>query len=276
MTLSSAVIIIPVYQEQFTPAEQSSIKNTLNIFGMENCCFVAPRKWNAMLLDSLGNASTCRVVRFDDFFFKNIEGYNRLLLSRVFYSTFDKYEYLLICQPDAWVFANELNKWISKGYDYYGAPVPVSVDDNVQPEFLTFGGNGGFSLRKIKAHMNVLNKFKIIHKPSDVIKYYKQFHKGLSLFLRFPLIIAGFFGFRNNSKYFIAQFVSNEDMFWSKKAMLIDANFKPAPVKEEIDFAFEKFPSQLFEMNAQKLPFGCHAWEKYEPEFWKKFIDVKP
>lgn len=42
--------------------------------------------------------------------------------------------------------------------------------------------------------------------------------------------------------------------------------------KEALEFAFERFPSEMYKITG-KLPFGCHAWEKYEYEsFWKKFI----
>lgn len=42
--------------------------------------------------------------------------------------------------------------------------------------------------------------------------------------------------------------------------------------EEASHFAFEKHPSFLFSQNGQ-LPFGCHAWRKYEyDEFWGKYI----
>lgn len=42
--------------------------------------------------------------------------------------------------------------------------------------------------------------------------------------------------------------------------------------EEAADFSFEANPSYLFSIIG-KLPFGCHAFEKYEyEEFWKKYI----
>jgi hypothetical protein len=32
-------------------------------------------------------------------------------------------------------------------------------------------------------------------------------------------------------------------------------------------------PKKAFEMLEGKLPFGCHAWEKREPDFWKPIIE---
>jgi hypothetical protein len=33
-------------------------------------------------------------------------------------------------------------------------------------------------------------------------------------------------------------------------------------------FAFEAAPRQCLEMNQGRLPFGCHAWGRYDREFW--------
>ena len=35
---------------------------------------------------------------------------------------------------------------------------------------------------------------------------------------------------------------------------------------------FELEPRYLYNLNQKKLPFGCHAWEKHEPDFWKNHI----
>lgn len=39
-------------------------------------------------------------------------------------------------------------------------------------------------------------------------------------------------------------------------------------------FSLETFPSQLYS-NTQTLPFGCHAFKKYDYEFWRKYINLK-
>jgi hypothetical protein len=267
-------VLIPVYKEKFTHNEICSIKNTIVVFGAHSCSFIAPLSWNKKVLEELNIPETYKIKQFEDKYFKGIEGYNQLLLTKYFYQSFSEYSHVLICQPDAWVFNDQVEKWVQKPYHYFGAPLITRAKSDAL-EFIPFGGNGGFSLRNVKAHIKVLNKFKIMHSPRELIKYYKQFHKGFSLMLRSPLILIGFFGYHNNSKYYIKKLRSNEDVFWSQKDMLIDPSFRPAPVAEEIAFAFERFPVKLFEMNANHLPFGCHAWEKYEPDFWSQFISVQ-
>jgi len=66
----------------------------------------------------------------------------------------------------------------------------------------------------------------------------------------------------------------NEDFYWSVIIPFFAKNFKRPTVQEALGFAFECFPKQCYEQNNRQLPFGCHAWEKYEPEFWKAFIST--
>ena len=49
-------------------------------------------------------------------------------------------------------------------------------------------------------------------------------------------------------------------------------SFKVASLEEGLRFAFEVSPKTCYEMNGGKLPFGCHAWAKYDPEFWKAHL----
>ena len=46
-----------------------------------------------------------------------------------------------------------------------------------------------------------------------------------------------------------------------------------APEDVGLSFAFDLNPSQCFERNNEKLPFGCHAWHRFENDFWKPIID---
>jgi hypothetical protein len=39
-------------------------------------------------------------------------------------------------------------------------------------------------------------------------------------------------------------------------------------------FSMEVKAPILFEKNSNRLPFGCHAWEKYETVFWRNHINA--
>ena len=64
----------------------------------------------------------------------------------------------------------------------------------------------------------------------------------------------------------------HEDVFWSLYVPSLNPFFKLPNIYTALKFSFEKFPSKCFKENNQQLPFGCHAWGKYEFEFWKPFI----
>lgn len=62
----------------------------------------------------------------------------------------------------------------------------------------------------------------------------------------------------------------NEDIFFSMGNSDI---FRVAPVKVALEFSFEREVNRSFEMNEKKIPFGCHAWERYNLTFWKPYIE---
>jgi hypothetical protein len=45
-----------------------------------------------------------------------------------------------------------------------------------------------------------------------------------------------------------------------------------APLEVALRFAFEANPRICYEMNNYEIPFGCHAWEKYDKEFWLPYL----
>lgn len=61
----------------------------------------------------------------------------------------------------------------------------------------------------------------------------------------------------------------NEDLFWGAQKSI---KFQVAPVDIAIDFAFERPVGLLFEKNNYCLPFGCHAWMKYDFNFFKPYL----
>lgn len=62
----------------------------------------------------------------------------------------------------------------------------------------------------------------------------------------------------------------NEDAFFSACG---DDDFRVAPREVALTFSFEREVRRCFEENHRKLPFGCHAFERYDLEFWKRYIE---
>jgi hypothetical protein len=190
--------------------------------------------------------------------------YNKLKLSRYLYSLFNDYEFLLTYELDAFVFTDELDAWCRMPYDYIGAPWFKGHD---RPTKELYGvGNSGFSLRRIGAVKKVLRKmymYSIAHEKHNSNPVKDGLKSGL-----FKLLSAG----REN--YSIQRFTSlYEDHFLCEVAAKKNPGFRIAPIAEAMKFSFETNPELLYNMNEQKLPMGCHAWDRYNLDFWRPHIE---
>lgn len=137
-------VIIPVYRAVPSAIELKSIENSCRIFVGRDIYYVAPRG-----LDMSAYPFQA-VHEFPEFYFQSTITYSELCCLHDFYRTFRDYDYMLICQPDCWVFDDRLDRFCAMGYDYIGAPWPKmrGIDrDGV--------GNGGFSLRKVSRFMTL-------------------------------------------------------------------------------------------------------------------------
>lgn len=73
----------------------------------------------------------------------------------------------------------------------------------------------------------------------------------------------------NDRKKELEKFNYNEDFFFSAAR----DDFKVAPLSTALEFSFETHVRKCFEINGGKLPFGCHAWERYDFLFWKPYME---
>ena len=261
-------IVIPIYKEKPTNWEIASFKQVLKVLSRYDIFIYTHRGLNLSIYNQIAkslNKGFC-IEYFDKEFFSSISGYNRLCLTVDFYKRVSLYEYLLIYQLDAWVFRDELEYWCNKGYDYIGAPFtpPWGIK-----KWLV--GNGGFSLRRTSFHIRLLS--------------YKY---PLSFFIDFKHGVGGLvksiiksFGICNTVSWWVnykyKQF--NEDWLISNIFGNISNKslFHPQmpTVNEAATFSIECSPSYFYNICGHKLPFGCHAFEKYEFDtFWKKHIIV--
>ena len=150
------IIIIPLYKETLEWYEELSLQRNISILKNHPIAFIAPDDLHAKCMLDYPDIP---VIRFPNMYFKNIPSYSKLMLSPDFYKTFFHYKYLLICQTDALVFSDSLLSFCQMNYDYWGAPWPAClfkvVDNTGKRDYLRVG-NGGFSLRNIRACYNLL------------------------------------------------------------------------------------------------------------------------
>ncbi len=261
------VVIIPVYKNKLSGNEVNSITQCLKILHNTPICFICANNFDFSNYNQfMQSGSKYYIERFKNKYFTSVLSYNKLLLSIAFYRRFKNYDYLLIYQLDAWVFKNELNYWCEKGYSYIGAPWYEGWGMADETSRFVAVGNGGFSLRDIKAHINVLEKYKYKALPQH---YYNSFKRRPSFKTLKKLIIYLLTHKIPNTNYYWC----NEDVFFGRIAPKLFKNFLVPDVSTALQFAVEVNPE--LHVLEDRLPFGCHAWEKFQPEFWKKFIKIE-
>lgn len=256
------VIVIPTHRPNLTDDDKISLAHLKKYLHKCDTFFVIPNSISSKSFESYGY----KVKKVDDYFFGTLRRANEMYLSKKFYEIFKDYNFMLIYQLDALVFSNQLEKWVNSGYDFIAAPWfrPVVGSLSYKKGSPPSGGNGGFSLRNIQKSLKIL----------DIVNKSAMRTSKNSLIGKLWFILALLQG-KSHQIWLNApadDYPFNEDGFWSIEAPKYDSNFRVAPFKIALQFAFEKYPVKCFKLNNRKLPFGCHAWKKYDEKFWKPYL----
>ncbi|HJT79723.1 MAG TPA: DUF5672 family protein [Chthoniobacterales bacterium] len=269
----SVAIVIPLSSRpELLPEERVSLDHLCHYLGDYDKFLIMPPGISAEM-------EGFSQVRFPSKFFGSAAAHNRLLMWPNFYRTFEDYEYMLMYHLDSLVLSSDISRWCRAGFDYIGAPwVPCSDTPWVKEPRV---GNGGFALMKIRSVLTVLyNRYR--REPasfwSDLLTRNRVEFRWLFKMLRkleshFPdsrLVQRPLEDWTITEKPDIHG--RNNDFFWSFEAVRFYPEFKVAPVNAGLEFAFEAAPRMCFEMNKGKLPFGCHAWTKFDRSFWEPYL----
>lgn len=272
----TCIIVIPIHKTAISGNELLSLAQCFKVLKNYPIVFIGTESLDTTFYENFCklNDIKFKIERFKDKYFQSVASYSNLLLDANFYKRFN-YEYMLIYQLDAWIFEDKLQEWIQKGYDYVGAPWFEGFQ-NAKPDskMLEIAGNGGLSLRKIPSCIKVLSSafgFKHVLNWKDIFKFYGK-NRMISNILSLPEFLWKRFGLANINFLLSKSGRFQEDFYFAQFAPRIDKKFKVAQPKEAMLFSFEANPSKLYELTNQTLPFGCHAWEKYEYDFWSRFI----
>lgn len=201
MKSNKCVILIPIYKEKISFDEYRSILNTYNLYNDKyDIFFMCDTDLNTHNYDKLFN------IKYKRHNFKNASQYSFLLLNANFYKEYLQYEYMLIIQPDAYIFnGNLLEYYINKGYPYIGAIFKIYGiywdDDNETLKTITeiidslyvnngsikdlsnlinnnsIGMNGGLSLRRIDLLYHLLkNKEFALAEDDEICHIMSELH----------------------------------------------------------------------------------------------------
>lgn len=242
----SVAVLIPIYRNELSSLERWSLAYSLERLQARDVYFIGPRRLDPSAY--LRDHPTLRFVPYDDVYFASVQGYSALLLSPSFYEGYaEQHSHMLILQTDALLLRDDLDDWMASPYDYLGAPWPGGIELRVNVD--AFGGsngrnararvgNGGFSLRRNAACLDLLREFP---QAAEVMR-------------------------RSGS---------NEDLFFGLLGSLSRRFVLPNEIVAST-FALELQPEHYLAVNGGVLPTGCHAWAKYDPAFWVDRLGIAP
>ena len=133
-------------------------------------------------------------------------------------------------------------------------------------------GNGGFSLRKIQSFILVLTSSEFFYSSDKYIGL--PVRLGLkNLFLLKVINKLNKACHRvNYLRFFLMIYNTNEDYFWAFLAKFFINDFILPSHETALRFSFEVEPKLCYELNNNKLPFGCHAFQRYDIDFWTQYV----
>jgi hypothetical protein len=256
-SLKEVAIYVPTYRSELSADEQISVRHLEHYLGAYDKFLVIPDNLNV-------SVPGCRPIRFDPAYFTSAQAYSRLCLSEELYRAFMGYKYILCYQLDCLVFSDRLSEWCAKGYDYIGAPWFKRPGFRWLYPGPELAGNGGLSLRHVAHSLDAIRRSNQMG-ITDILDAAARVRYSPRIFrdLKRALLLK-----RNSA----ARFSHAEDIWWAMHASTYLPSFRIAPVEAAVDFSFETDPRYCFEKNGQRLPFGCHAWARYDREFWEPYL----
>lgn len=266
MDPAQAVVVIPLYKKALSASEWFSINRTLTMLAQYPVAIVCPKHLAAHFTQASQNwpHPAIAVEAFEDHFFNSVAGYNQLLVSRAFYQRFAKYTFMLIAQTDALILSDQLAYWCDRNYSYIGAPFFAGFAHPEKPLRMIGVGNGGVSLRKIADFLRTFDKVRYLPnwlapKPKSLVDV-----AGMARYIRHRFVFA--------TNFWPLFPKVNEDVFWGMLMPRSAPFFQVAPMSEAVAFAFDNEPAYLYTQNGKRLPFACHAWERFDLPFWQNTL----
>ena len=259
-----AVVVHLSSRSELQPDEHISLRHLHHYLGGYDKFSLAPR-------GSTLNLPGIQKIEFSPKFFGSALAFNRLMYSPKLYQLFEDYKYVLMYQLDCLVLSDDLLSWCERDFDYIGAPWMPFADKPWVDEPRV--GNGGFALMKVEAALQVLyNRF-----CQEPLSFWKDsLSRGFTKYAKPPpeappksasLFRKAWYRVQRSEINWL-----NNDMFWGFHAARYYPEFRIPDWRVALQFAFEEAPSKCFEINNGRLPFGCHAWAKFDRKFWEPHL----
>lgn len=261
-----AIVVIISHRDTLTEWELISLRQCVRVLGRHPMTLVCPEGMETAWYRT--SVPELPIAFVDRRWLSSYANFNAFKVSPFLYEMYREYEYILFYEPDAFVFSDRLEEWCAKAYDYIGAPWFEGME-HPTADRLVGVGNGGFSLRNVETHLRISRGYET---EQLLFRGYRRHVADKLRFLRSMLAYSLGFS-RDRPSYLGPSYYGHEDLFWGRTAPKRDPSFRIAPPEVAMSFSFEAKPRVLYGMNGGRLPFGCHAWYRYDLAFWRPFIE---
>jgi len=249
-----------------SPDEEISLRHAAHYLGRYDKYMVSPMGLPV-------NFAGFGAKRFPRKYFGSVAAHARLVTSRTFYEAFADYQYILMYHLDSLVFSDQLEQWCQTNLDYIGPPWINCADSPwVDKERV---GNNGFALMKVESFLKVLYSTRRSVDPEQHWREHYASKPRLTRCLNLPRRYLKRLPIFNSLQWQLYRWLRSStaaDALWADWAVRYNPDFKIADVATGLRFAFEVAPRLCFERNHQQMPFGCHAWPRYDRAFWEPYL----
>lgn len=271
-----AIVVPASLRPGLTADEEISLLHLQTFLGAYDKFLVAP-SGTRLKLPGL------QTIELSRRYFGSATAYGRLMLREDFYRLFGEYKYILVYHLDALVFRDELLAWCERDLDYIGAPWLRCADTPWVKE--PGVGNGGFTLMKVESAIGVLKKRRRMDPGAYWGERFGGMLKGLQHLLEKPRSLAPGWVRRRVPREFrqglrsidrvagrVDTAARRNDLFWGFASRAYIPAFRIPDWQTALGFAFEAAPRLCFELTGGRIPFGCHAWSKFDRSFWEPYL----
>lgn len=261
--MHSCRIVVPIYRA-LNDAEIALVCHNLNMMRGFPAVLIGGHGLAGLLAETCAaladqTGADISIETFEDSNFRDVSGYNSLLSEPEFFERFIDCDYVLICQHDAIILKPELQDWLDKGYAFVGSPMFEGFGAPIRPLRYLQTLNGGLSLRHIPSALTVFRNATFLPRSPGI---------RLAAKLGLIRVLNGVMSLVADRRFVVRRAGLNEDVLWTRDIASVFAGFRVPPPEIAARFAFEVCPADLFERIGAELPFGCHAFERYDPDFW--------
>lgn len=256
------VVVIPVHRPTPSPSEVVSLRQAAKALAHREIVILAPEGLDLgayhCLLPGAGE------FRVPPGCMASIQAYNRMMISPLVFNAVSGYSHMLLHEPDAIVLRDDLDYWCAQPQDYVGAPWFEGWGKAVPGSPIIGVGNFGLSLHRLDASRRVMASRQRWYPYRQAVRDLIDGTSGNA-----QLLARGVSAFGRAGQLRGAGRLYTEhcDIFWSRVVPGVERTFRVAPIAAALNFAWEVLPARCMEMCNGALPFGIHAWAKYDFNF---------